>query len=141
CLPMFAQIPIFFGFYNMLNKAVELRNNGFLWVRDLSQPDTITLILGLPLNPLPLVMALTMVVQMKLTPKAGDPVQQKIMMFMPLIFIGLCYNYAAALALYWTVQNLFSIIQLYVTRDRAGAVEVIPPTQQPPQKSKSKPKK
>jgi YidC/Oxa1 family membrane protein insertase len=131
CLPMFAQIPIFFGFYNMLNKAVELRNNGFLWVKDLSQPDTITHIFGLPLNPLPLVMALTMLLQMKLSPKAGDPMQQRIMMFMPLIFIGLCYNYAAALALYWTVQNLFSIIQLYVTRDRNGAVEVIPPPQKP----------
>jgi YidC/Oxa1 family membrane protein insertase len=118
CLPMFVQIPIFFGFYNMLNRAVELRNNGFLWVQDLSQPDTIARIGGIPINILPLVMAVTMFAQMRLTPKAGDPVQQRIMMFMPLIFIALCYNYAAALALYWSVQNLFSIVQLYVTRDR-----------------------
>jgi YidC/Oxa1 family membrane protein insertase len=60
----------------------------------------------------------TMLTQMRLSPKAGDPMQQRMMMFMPLIFIALCYNYAAALALYWSVQNLFSIVQLYVTRDR-----------------------
>jgi YidC/Oxa1 family membrane protein insertase len=133
CLPMFVQIPIFFGFYNMLNKAVELRNNGFLWVHDLSQSDTIAHIGGIPLNPLPLVMAVTMLVQMRLTPKAGDPMQQKMMMFMPLIFIGLCYNYAAALALYWSVQNIFSIVQLYVTRNKQSpAVEIIAP----PKKSK-----
>lgn len=120
CLPMLIQIPIFFGFYNMLNKAVELRNDGFLWVQDLSQPDTIFHIpgIGLPFNPLPLFMAATMLWQMQLSPKTGDPMQQRIMMFMPLIFIVLCYNYASALALYWTVQNLFSIVQLYVTRDK-----------------------
>jgi YidC/Oxa1 family membrane protein insertase len=118
CLPLLVQIPIFFGFYNMLNRAVELRNNGFLWVQDLSQPDTVARVAGVPINILPLVMAVTMFAQMKLTPKAGDPMQQRIMMFMPLIFIALCYNYAAALALYWSVQNLFSIVQLYVTRDK-----------------------
>ncbi|HET6407771.1 MAG TPA: YidC/Oxa1 family membrane protein insertase, partial [Chthoniobacteraceae bacterium] len=118
CLPLLVQIPIFFGFYNMLNRAVELRNNGFLWVQDLSQPDTVARVAGVPVNILPLVMAVTMFAQMKLTPKAGDPMQQRIMMFMPLIFIALCYNYAAALALYWSVQNLFSIVQLYVTRDK-----------------------
>jgi YidC/Oxa1 family membrane protein insertase len=137
CLPMLVQIPIFFGFYNMLNKAVELRNNGFLWVQDLSQPDTVARIFGLPLNPLPLVMAATMVLQMKLTPKAGDPMQQRIMMFMPLIFIALCYNYASALALYWTVQNIFSIFQLYVTRDKPlPAAEVIPPAPAPAKKKR-----
>ena len=118
CLPMFVQIPIFFGFFNMLNKAVELRNSSFLWVHDLSQPDTIARILGFPLNPLPLVMAATMIWQMQLTPKTGDAMQQRLMMFMPLIFIAFCYNYAAALALYWTVQNLFSIVQLFITRDK-----------------------
>lgn len=136
CLPLLVQIPIFFGFYNMLNKAVELRNSGFLWVQDLSQPDTIAHLFGIPLNPLPIVMAGTMLVQMQLTPKAADPMQQRIMMFMPLIFIALCYNYAAALALYWSVQNVFSIVQLYVTRDKQpAAVEVIPPPAKPKRKS------
>jgi YidC/Oxa1 family membrane protein insertase len=118
CLPMFVQIPIFFGFYNMLNKAVELRNNGFLWVHDLSQSDTILHIAGFPLNPLPLCMAVTMLAQMQLSPKTGDASQQRMMMFMPLIFIYMCYNYAAALALYWSVQNVFSIVQLLVTRNQ-----------------------
>jgi YidC/Oxa1 family membrane protein insertase len=120
CLPMLVQIPIFFGFYNMLNKAVELRNNGFLWVRDLSQPDTVAHLFGtgIPINPLPLVMAVTMLAQMQLSPKTGDVAQQRMMMFMPLIFIAMCYNYAAALALYWSVQNVFSIVQLLVTRDK-----------------------
>jgi YidC/Oxa1 family membrane protein insertase len=129
CLPMFVQIPIFFGFYSMLNRAVELRNNGFLWVQDLSQPDTVARIGNIPINILPLVMAVTMITQMRLTPKTGDPAQQKMMMFMPLIFIAMCYNYAAALALYWSVQNIFSIVQLYVTRDRNPvSVERIAPT-------------
>jgi YidC/Oxa1 family membrane protein insertase len=135
CMPMLIQIPIFFGFYNMLNKAVELRNNGFLWVQDLSQPDTVLRFAGIPINPLPLVMAATMVLQMRLAPKSGDPMQQRILMFMPVIFIVMCYNYAAALALYWTIQNLFGILQLMVNRDKpTPAVEVIPP----PGKAKAK---
>jgi len=73
CLPMLAQIPIFFGFYNMLQYAVELRNQPFLgWVNDLSQPDTVGHILGLPINILPILMAVTMVIQMQITPKTGD---------------------------------------------------------------------
>jgi YidC/Oxa1 family membrane protein insertase len=63
-----------------------------------------------------------MFLQMKLSPKTGDPAQQKIFAFMPLMFVMFCYNYASALALYWTVQNLFSIVQLYVTRDSSTPV-------------------
>lgn len=119
CLPMFIQIPIFFGFYNMLGKAVELRNSHFLWIHDLSQPDTLLHISGFPVNVLPLVMAGTMFWQMSISPKSGDQMQQRMFMFMPLIFISFCYNYASALALYWTVQNLFSVAQLYATRNQA----------------------
>lgn len=118
CVPMLVQIPIFFGFFSMLGTAVELRHSTFLWVHDLSQPDTILRVAGFPLNVLPLLMAGTMLWQMALTPKSGDPVQQRIFMFMPLIFIAFCYNYASALSLYWTVQNLLSIVQLMVTRNR-----------------------
>ncbi len=82
--------------------------HAFLWVNDLSQPDTVATIFGFPLNVLPLVMAVTMFWQMAISPKSGDAVQQRIFMFMPVIFIVFCYNYASALALYWTVQNLFS---------------------------------
>lgn len=118
CLPMLVQIPIFFGFYNMLGKAVELRNSSFLWVQDLSQPDTVARLLNFPINVLPLIMAVTMFVQMAIQPKSGDPAQQRIFMFMPLIFIFFCYNFASALALYWTVQNLFSIVQLLATKNQ-----------------------
>jgi YidC/Oxa1 family membrane protein insertase len=122
CLPMVIQIPVFFGFYNMLGRAVELRNSHFLWVHDLSQPDTVAMIGGYPLNVLPLLMAVTMLGQMSLSPKSGDAVQQRMMMFMPLAFIAFCYNYASGLALYFTVSNLFSIAQLYVTRNQTTPV-------------------
>src|SRR5207244_1963523 len=113
--------PIFIGFYNMLGKAVELRHHGFWWVKDLSQPDTIAHIAGLPINPLPLIMAGTMLLQMKVTPQSGDPAQRRMMMFMPLIFIFMCYNFASALALYWTVQNVISIVQLRINRVKNAA--------------------
>lgn len=129
CLPMFIQIPIFFGFYSMLGTAIELRNSHFFWVTDLSQPDTVFHVAGLPINILPLFMAGTMFWQMAITPKSGDPAQQRIMMFMPLIFIAFSYNFAAALALYWSVQNIFSIVQLYLTRNRPAPalVKLTPP--------------
>lgn len=118
CIPILIQIPIFFGFYSMLGTAIELRNSSFLWVKDLSQPDTVGHLLGFPINILPILMALTMVWQMHITPKTGDAVQQRIFMFMPLIFILFAYNFASALSLYWTTQNIISIIQLYATRNR-----------------------
>lgn len=111
CLPMFLQMPIFFGFYRMLQYAAELRHENFLWVKDLSQPDTLFHIAGIPVNILPLLMAVTMILQMKMTPQTGDKMQQRIFQFMPLIFLFICYNFAAALSLYWTTQNIFAIGQ------------------------------
>ncbi|MEO6847773.1 MAG: membrane protein insertase YidC [Chthoniobacterales bacterium] len=119
CLPMLIQIPIFFGFYGMLGTAIELRNSSFLWVRDLSQPDTVFHIYGFPINVLPLVMAASMLGQMLLTPKTGDATQQRFVFFMPVIYIAFSYNYASGLSLYWTTQNIFSIVQLYLTRNQA----------------------
>jgi YidC/Oxa1 family membrane protein insertase len=118
CLPMMIQIPIFFGLFSMLGQAAELRNASFLWVHDLSQPDTVAHIpgLGWPINILPLIMGATNLWLMRMTPKTGDSTQQKVMMFMPLIFLFFCYNFAAALALYYTTQNLFTILQLYQNR-------------------------
>ncbi len=115
CLPMAIQLPIFFGLYQMLAQAVELRNAKFLWVQDLSQPDTVAHlpVLGWPINIIPLLMAATQVWLMAMTPKTGDPTQRRMMMFTPLIFIFFCYNFAAALALYYTAQNLFSVLQFY----------------------------
>jgi YidC/Oxa1 family membrane protein insertase len=115
CLPMVIQIPIFFGLYQMLGQAVELRNQKFLWVPDLSQPDTVAHlpVLGWPINIIPLCMAATQIWLMAMTPKTGDATQRRVMMFTPLIFLFICYNFAAALALYYTAQNLFSILQFY----------------------------
>ena len=118
CLPILIQIPIFFGFYVMLGSAIELRNSSFLWVQDLSQPDTVFRLWGFPVNVLPIVMAGTMIWQMAIQPKSGDAMQQRIFYFMPVVFLVFCYNYASGLALYWTTQNLFSIVQLYLTRNK-----------------------
>lgn len=139
CLPMLIQMPIFFGFLYMLYPAAELRNAGFLWVHDLSQPDTVAHFMGFPINVLPLLMIGTQFWQMSLTPKSGDPSQQKTMMFMPLLFGFFCYSFAAALALYYTMQGLLTILQLYVTRTGAadatgnapGAVTVLKPAPAP----------
>src|SRR5262249_11152397 len=129
CLPMMIQIPIFFGLFKMLGQAVELRGAHFLWVKDLSQPDTLFIIpglgwipfigepgVGLPINIIPLCMAATQIWLMAMTPKTGDATQRRVMMFTPLIFLFICYNFAAALALYYTTQNLFSIVQFYYNK-------------------------
>ncbi len=138
CLPMVVQIPIFFGLYQMLGQAVELRNEKFLWVPDLSQPDTVAHLPGLdwPINILPLCMAATQVWLMQMTPKTGDPTQRRVMMFTPLIFMFICYNFAAALALYYTAQNLFSILQFYQTKNQPmpALAKVAPPGKGPRKK-------
>ena len=118
CLPLLLQIPVFFGFYTMLQSAIELRGAKFLWVCDLSQSDTIFFIAGFPVNPLPLLMGATMLWQARLTPASPgmDPSQQAIMKYMPLMMVVFLYNFSAGLTLYWTVQNLLSIAQMKITR-------------------------
>jgi len=119
CLPLLLQVPVFIGFYQMLQSAIELRGASFLWACDLSQPDTVAVLFGFPLNPLPLIMGATQFWQARLTPVSPgvDPVQQKMMQYMPLIFIFILYNFSAGLALYWTVQNLLSILQMKLIRN------------------------
>lgn len=118
CLPLFLQIPIFFGLYRVLEYAAELRGQGWLWVNDLSAADTVTQFMGFDINPLPLIMGLTMVAQMKLTPQpqSADKMQQRIFMLMPFFFLFICYTFAAALALYWSTQNIFSIAQTWIMK-------------------------
>jgi YidC/Oxa1 family membrane protein insertase len=115
CLPMLLQLPLLYGFYRMLQSAIELRGAPFLWIGDLSKPDTVFVIPGFnfPINPMPLIMGATMLWQSHLTPPSPgmDPGQQKIMRYMPLMFLLFMYNISAALPLYWTVQNLLSILQ------------------------------
>jgi YidC/Oxa1 family membrane protein insertase len=119
CLPILLQIPVFIGFYQMLQSAIELRGARFLWACDLSQPDTVGVLFGFPINPLPLIMGVTQFWQAKLTPASPgvDPVQQKMMQYMPLLFIFILYNFSAGLALYWTVQNLLSILQMKLIKN------------------------
>lgn len=116
CLPMLVQMPIFLSFYRMLWSAVELRHESFLWIDDLSMPDTFATVMGFPINLLPILMAITTFIQMQMTPKTGDSTQRMIFMFMPVVFLVICYNFASALALYWTTSNLWTIGQTWLMK-------------------------
>lgn len=120
CLPMLLQIPVFFGFYSMIQSAIELRGASWMWVSDLSKPDTLFEIpgTGIPFNLLPLLMGATMFWQARLTPPSPgmDPTQAKIMRYMPLMFMVFLYTFSAGLTLYWTVQNLLTILQTKLTK-------------------------
>ena len=112
CLPIFVQIPIFLGLYSMLRTASDLRFAEFLWIRDLSMPDTVAHLGRFPLNILPWLMGITTFWQMRIMPSATlDPMQRKVFQWMPLMFLFFCYNLPSGLILYWTVQNMLSIIQ------------------------------
>ena len=118
CLPMVVQFPVFIGFYTMLQSCMELHGESFLWAHDLSQEDTVAYLFGFPVNPLPIVMAVTMFWQARLTPPSPgmDPMQQKIMKYMPMMFVAILYRFSAALTLYWTVQNILTILQTKLTK-------------------------
>src|SRR5439155_26367795 len=119
CLPTIVQMPVFIGLYQALGHAIELRQAPFFgWIQDLSQPDRLgTLALpfieppGIPV--LTLLMGITMLLQQAMTPATGDPAQQKMMMFMPLIFTAMFVNFPAGLVLYWLANNVLSITQQY----------------------------
>lgn len=111
CLPMFVQLPVLMAFYKVLVSDIATRGVSFLWIKDLALPDTILTVAGFGINPLPLVMSGSMILQQKLTPQTGDPQQAKMMMFMPLIMLMFFYNTASGLTLYWTLQQLLSILQ------------------------------
>jgi len=117
CLPMLITMPLFIGFFSMLQSSAELRFQSFLWAPDLSAPDTVWRIpgLGFPLNIMPLLMGATMIFQMRLTPQPTvDNAQAKMMKFMPVLFTLFCYSFSCALALYSTVNGLFTIGQQLV---------------------------
>ncbi|MCP5119702.1 MAG: membrane protein insertase YidC [bacterium] len=106
CMPMLLQIPFFFAFYSVLNIAIELRGADWLWVGDLSQPET------LPIHILPIVMTLSQFAMQKMTPTTTpDPNQQRMMMLMPLMFLFFFYNVSAGLVLYWLTSNLVGVAQ------------------------------
>ena len=123
CLPMLVQIPIFIALFNVLRSMVELRYASFLWIDDLSAPEHLfasTFPFG-GLNILPILMAVTMYLQSRLTPSAGDKNQQRMMtVFMPIMMLFMFYNFASALSLYWTVSQVLSILQMWMMRREAA---------------------
>jgi len=121
CLPILIQIPVFFAFYKVLLMAIELRHAPFiLWIDDLSAPERLYLgsfeipwLGGIPL--LTILMGATMFIQQKLTPSSMDPVQEKVMLILPIFFTFLFVNFPSGLVLYWFVNNLLSIGQQVLT--------------------------
>ena len=112
CIPILITMPFFFGFYQMLQSAAELRFEPFLWAHDLAAADTVGHVFGLPINIMPLLMGATMIFQMRLTPQPSvDNAQARMLKFMPWIFILFCYSFSCALALYSTINGLFTIGQ------------------------------
>ncbi|MGS0741668.1 membrane protein insertase YidC [Glaciimonas sp. GG7] len=107
CLPIVIQIPVFISLYWVLLASVEMRNAPWLgWIHDLAAPD--------PFYILPVVMAISMFIQTKLNPKPPDPMQAKVMMFMPLIFSVMFFFFPSGLVLYWITNNVLSIAQQWV---------------------------
>jgi len=124
CLPMVAQIPVFYALYLALSVSVELQNATFgcfgrlfgmdLWICDLAAQD--------PTYVLPVLMGISMFVQQKLTPTAADPRQAKMMLVMPVVFTFMFVNLPAGLVLYWTVSNVLQILQQkFMDRSARGA--------------------
>lgn len=113
CLPVVVQIPVFIALYWVLLASVEMRGAPWLgWIQDLSQPDTLFGVwFGAPIGLLPIIMAVSMFIQVKLNPTPPDPLQAKLMMYMPLIFSVMFFFFPSGLVLYWVVNNILSIAQ------------------------------
>jgi YidC/Oxa1 family membrane protein insertase len=107
CMPLLLQIPFFFAFYKVLSVSIEMRGANWLWVSDLSQPET------LAIRILPLTMIATQFFLQKMTPPTpgADPAQQKMMMFMPLVMGFMFYGVSSGLVLYWLTGNVVGIVQ------------------------------
>lgn len=111
CLPMVVQMPVFISLYWVLMESIELRHAPFmLWIHDLSAMD--------PYFVLPLIMGLSMFIQQRLNPPPPDPMQAKIMQWMPIVFTFFFLFFPAGLVLYWVVNNTLSIIQQYIITKR-----------------------
>lgn len=137
CLPILIQLPILSGLYFVLANAVELRKEPFiLWVQDLSAPDTVAHLAGLPINILPLLMAGTMVWQQRQTPM--DPRQASIGYIMPIFMTFLFYTTPSGLVFYWTVNNVLTVLQqVWANRSAANAgVSEAPITEAPKRRGK-----
>jgi len=127
---MLIQLPFFYAFYRVLNIAIELRHAPWLWVPDLSSPET------LPIHLLPIILIATQFLTQRMTPAAGvDPNQQKMMMMMPLFFGFMFYYASAVLVLYWLTGNLVGIgQQLLINRLMPAPVPPAAPANKAPMK-------
>ena len=122
CLPMLLQLPFLWAFYKVLGVAIEMRGSHWLWVSDLSQPES------LAIHILPLLLVATQFLMQKMTPQPGvDPAQAKMMMFMPLMFGYMFYFASAGLVLYWLTGNVVGIIQQWLLNKTMPAPEVTAP--------------
>jgi YidC/Oxa1 family membrane protein insertase len=126
CVPMLLQIPFFIAFYKVFTVSVEMRGAGWLWVTDLSQPE------HLPIKILPIIMIASQFIMQKMMPQpGGDPAQQKMMMFMPLLFGFMFYNFPSGLVLYYLTSNLVSMAQQWFFNKTSlatvAAESVLPP--------------
>lgn len=122
CLPMLLQMPFLFAFYKVLSVSIEMRGANWFWVADLSQPET------LAVHILPILLVITQFVMQKMTPTPGvDPAQQKMMMFMPLMFGYMFYFASAGLVLYWLTGNIVGILQQLVLNKVTSAPAVEAP--------------
>jgi YidC/Oxa1 family membrane protein insertase len=125
CLPIVVQIPVFIALYWVLLASVEMRHAPWLgWIHDLSAPDTLFGTvpgLDMPIGLLPIIMAVSMYVQTKLNPTPPDPIQAKVMMFMPLVFSFMFFYFPSGLVLYWVVNNILSIAQQWVITKQSEA--------------------
>ena len=131
CVPMLLQIPFFIAFYKVFSVSVEMRGAHWLWVTDLSQPETIAIHL------LPIIMVVSQFVMQKMTPTTtgGDPSQQKMMQFMPLIFGFMFYNLSSGLVLYYLTSNLVGVAQQWFF-NKTSLASVAAQSVQPPKKKK-----
>ncbi|MBI2839605.1 MAG: membrane protein insertase YidC [Acidobacteria bacterium] len=107
CFPMLLQLPVLIAFYNLLSVSIEMRNAPFvLWIQDLSASD--------PYYVTPVLMGVTQLILQRMSPPPADPIQAKMMMVMPVFFTFLFLNIQSGLVLYWTVNNVLSILQQYL---------------------------
>src|SRR5262249_12287122 len=131
CLPLALQMPFLFAFYKVFSVSLEMRGASWLWVTDLSQPET------LPIRLLPIIMVISQFVMQKMTPTTtgGDPNQQRMMQFMPLIFGFMFYNLSSGLVLYYLTSNLVGVAQQFFF-NRTSLAAVAAQSVQPPKRKK-----
>ena len=129
CVPMLIQLPFLIGYYTVLKLAIEMRGASWLWVHDLSQPET------LAIRVLPVILVCTQFLQQKMTPSPGmDPSQQKMMLFMPLVLGYMFYYQSAGLVLYYMTGGLVGIAQQWLLNRGTPPVAAVVPS--PPGKKK-----